>query len=85
MNRHPVESSNIQAIGYDPETRVLEVEFGKNTDAGNPYNRLYHYFDVPAEIHRGLMEARSHGEFLYDKVAHVFAYKYLGRLEELGQ
>ena len=85
MNREPVESSNIQAIGYDPDTQILEVEFGKDVDAGYPHNRLYHYFDVPPQVHRDLMDASSHGEFLYEHVAYAFTYKYLGRLEELEQ
>ena len=85
MNRHPVESSNIQAIGYDPDTLILEVEFGKNVDAGYPHNRLYQYFNVPAEVHRALMDAHSHGEFLYKNVAYAFAYRFLGTLAELGK
>lgn len=27
MNRVPVSSSNLRAVGYDPNTRTLEVEF----------------------------------------------------------
>lgn len=30
MTRFPVESSNIAAIGYDPSTRTLEVQFHPN-------------------------------------------------------
>ena len=85
MERIPVESSNIQAIGYDPLTCVMEVEFGRDVYPGYPYNRVYQYFDVPVEIHQALMDAPSHGEYLYENVAYEFTYKYLGRLKELGE
>ena len=85
MERIPVESSNIQAIGYDPVTGVMEVEFGRDVYPGYPYNRVYQYFDVPVEVHQALMDAGSHGKYLYEFVAREFTYKYLGTLKELGE
>jgi hypothetical protein len=85
MERSPVESSNIQAIGYDPQTRVMEVEFGRDVYPGYPHNRVYQYFEVPSEVHQALMNAPSHGEFLYEHVAYEFSYKYLGTLKELEE
>jgi|LauGreDrversion4_2_1035121.scaffolds.fasta_scaffold1845374_1 hypothetical protein len=85
MERTNVESSNIQAIGYDPKNGVMEVEFGRDTYPGYQYNRLYHYFNVPSEVHQGLMDAPSHGEYLYEFVAYEFTYKYLGTLKELEE
>jgi hypothetical protein len=85
MERIPVESSNIQAIGYDPVTGVMEVEFGRDAYPGYPYNRVYHYYGVPSEVHQALMDAASHGEYLYEKVAYQFTYKYVGTLQELGE
>lgn len=84
MDRKSVESSNIKAIGYDPVTRILEVEFGKDVEEGNPHNRLYHYFDVSLETYQALMNAPSHGEFLYWNIAYKFTYKYLGMLGEIS-
>lgn len=55
MNRIPVSSSNLRAIGYDPDSRTLEVEF---LDGG-----LYRYSGVPASVHAGLMSASSHGSY----------------------
>lgn len=49
-------SSNILSIGYDPDNRILEVEF--TTGA------VYQYYDVPQSIYDGLMAADSHGTFL---------------------
>ncbi|THF60454.1 KTSC domain-containing protein [Pseudothauera rhizosphaerae] len=55
MNRVPVSSSNLRAVGYDPETRILEVEF---LNGG-----LYSYSGVPSSIHPGIMSASSHGSY----------------------
>ena len=85
MKRIPVESSNIQAIGYDPVTGVMEVEFGRDVYPGYTFNRVYHYFGVTSEVHQALMDAPSHGEYLYKNVAREFTYKYLGTLKELGE
>jgi hypothetical protein len=55
MNRTPVSSSNLRAIGYNPETQTLEVEF---LNGG-----LYRYSGVPSSVHAGLMSASSHGSY----------------------
>jgi KTSC domain len=55
MNRTPVSSSNLRAIGYDPATQTLEVEFLTGA--------VYSYAGVPASVHAGLMSASSHGSY----------------------
>lgn len=55
MTRVPVSSSNLRAVGYDDETRTLEVEF---LNGG-----LYQYSGVPASKHQGLMAASSKGSY----------------------
>lgn len=52
----PVQSSNVKAIGYDPITSQLRVEFNNGG--------VYNYEDVPAETYRGLMASHSKGAFL---------------------
>jgi hypothetical protein len=56
MNMQPVESSNIQAIGYDPLTATLRVTFNNGTS--------YDYFGVAVEEHIDLMDAESKGKYL---------------------
>ena len=56
MQREPVESSNVRSVGYDVQTKVLEVEF-KN-------GGVYQYKDVPQETYTGLMASNSKGQFL---------------------
>jgi len=61
MSRTPVKSSNITSIGYDPETKTLEVEFSGE--------RVYRYYDVPVDLHAEFMLAESYGSFLYENVS----------------
>jgi len=61
MTRTSVKSSNIKSIGYDSETKTLEVEFSGE--------RVYQYYEVPAELHAELMLAESHGSFLYENIS----------------
>lgn len=53
MKLKPVTSSSISAIGYDPESRTLHVEFQSG--------RAYHYKGVSPEEHDALMNAKSIG------------------------
>ena len=55
MERKHVSSSNLSSVGYDPDTKTLEIEF---LNGG-----LYQYFDVPLNIYNGLMAASSHGTY----------------------
>ena len=53
--RQPVESSNIAKIGYDAETRTLEIEF--------LHSGVYRYHHVPADVHAALMASPSKGRY----------------------
>ena len=53
MEMRPVDSSNIKAIGYDPATRVMRVEFH--------HGGSYEHRDVTSEEHEALMSASSKG------------------------
>lgn len=55
MNRTPVSSSNLAAVGYDAERQILEVEFLNGS--------IYQYLNVPLHIYEQLMNASSHGEY----------------------
>ena len=60
IERTPVRSSALRSVGYDQEQRVLEIEFTNGA--------VYQYFDVPAEVYRGLMAAESHGGYFHQRV-----------------
>jgi hypothetical protein len=55
MERTPVNSSDIHAIGYDAETQTLEVEFIKGA--------VYQYTGVPPNEHEAIMNADSKGRY----------------------
>ncbi len=57
MIRQPVSSSNISSIGYDPESRTLEIEFHSGG--------VYQYFNVPESIYNALMSASSQGSYFH--------------------
>ena len=61
MERQPVISSNLESVGYDEDTEILEVEFKKKEKEEEGI--LYHYFSVPAEVHQSLMSAPSVGKY----------------------
>jgi len=50
----PVESSNIKAVGYDPESQVMRVEFHSGG--------VYDHHKVSPEVHDAILKASSHGK-----------------------
>ncbi len=60
MKREYVQSSSIQAIGYDPVKKILEVEF-----VGH---HVYRYLNVPEILYMRLMKAVSKGNFFNTKI-----------------
>jgi hypothetical protein len=60
MERKRISSSKIRAVGYDPKSQVLEVEFNDG--------RLLAYGGVSSEVHRGFMAAPSPVSFFEDKI-----------------
>jgi hypothetical protein len=69
MRRDRVSSSSIAAIGYDDHARILEIEFHGGS--------LYRYLDVPPDIHRRLLAARSHGAAFNALVRDAYRYRRL--------
>lgn len=57
----PVESSNIQAIGYDPDDRALHIKF---KTGGH-----YRYADVPSSVHQAFIDAPSKGKHFSQQFA----------------
>ena len=55
MDRKPIISSNITSVGYDEETKTLEVEFFNQ--------KVYQYSPITQEGYSLLMNAESIGSF----------------------
>jgi hypothetical protein len=56
----PVESSNIKAIGYDPNSRTLHVQFNSGA--------THQYEDVSPDKHAALMAADSKGSHFHANI-----------------
>lgn len=66
MKRTPVTSSNVAAVGYDPDTMTLEVEFRNGS--------VYQYFDVAETVYQDLMSASSVGTYLNQNIKSTYRY-----------
>ncbi len=64
MERKRVNSSKIRAVGYDPKSQILEIEFSDG--------RVNQYRGVSPEVHRQLMAAPSPTSFFEDKIDESF-------------
>ena len=60
MKRKSVSSSVLASIGYDPKSRLLEVEFN--------HGEIYQYSDVPEKVYKELINADSIGKYYSDNV-----------------
>lgn len=60
MRRERVDSRALRSVGYDPDSRTLEIEFSSGT--------VYRYFDVPVDAYVGLMTAGSKGGYYADNI-----------------
>ncbi len=64
---HYVDSSNVEAIGYCPETEELHVQFLKSG--------LYVYAGVPEWVYVEFMEAESKGRYLNENIKECYPYE----------
>jgi hypothetical protein len=60
LQREPVESRAIAAVGYSKRLRALEIEFHRGG--------TYRYLHVPPSVHRELLAAKSKARFYNKKV-----------------
>lgn len=67
MERKKVESSNLESIGYDPASRVLEVEFKGGS--------VYRYRECTADQFRGLQDAVSKGSYFSKNIRGVLKFE----------
>lgn len=64
MHLVTVESSMIQAVGYDAKAQELEVVFNSG--------KTYRYTGVPRTVYEELLEADSKGQFMRAYVIDVY-------------
>ncbi len=66
MKRTPVESSMISSVGYDPVSKILEVEFNSGG--------VYQYGELSEQTYRELMGAESKGGYMRDLIIDQYPY-----------
>lgn len=66
MELHSVESSMIQAFGYDAEAQTLLVIFNSG--------KTYRYFRVPPNVYQELLTSPSKGGYMRDLVIDQYPY-----------
>ncbi len=66
VDMQDVESSNVAAIGYDPETQELSVSFTKSG--------TYVYHDVGRDTYDELMQAESKGKYLNQRIKGTYEF-----------
>jgi len=67
MKREALISSNLHSFGYDPEKKIMEVQFRN----GN----IFQYNDVSQETVDAFKTSQSKGKFFYANIAKAFKYK----------
>ena len=67
IERTRVDSSAIASIGYDEFRQILELEYIDGD--------VYRYFEVPAALHRALLDAPSIGQFVNAQVRDAFGHE----------
>jgi hypothetical protein len=55
MKREAVESTTLRSVGYEPKSKVLEMEFESGV--------VYQYFEVPVGVFEALLRAESKGRY----------------------
>lgn len=61
-----VQSSNLDSVGYDEETKTLVIKF---------HHGKYKYFGVPKQIFLNLLNASSKGSYHADFIKNIYRYQ----------
>ena len=64
----PVNSTNIDSVGYNADTKILTVQFKVS-------GQVYEYLNVPQTLYEGLMASESKGTYLNENIRNQFAYR----------
>ena len=67
MKMKPVNSSNIESIGYDKDLKTLFINF---INSG-----IYEYASVSKNVYVSFMNASSKGKYFYNNIRGKYAFK----------
>jgi hypothetical protein len=71
MRREAVDSTTMRSVGYESRSKILEIEFQSG--------EVYQYLDVPERMHKGLLGAKSKGQYFNDEIREEYAFVRVGR------
>ncbi len=66
MEMFNVDSSNVEAVGYDEDSATLQVTFNNSIS--------YQYFDVPEHLFHELRDAGSVGQYLHQHIKGTYRF-----------
>lgn len=66
IERKEVQSSNIKSVGYNADSKKLEVEFTNGS--------IYQYFSVPDEVYEEFSKSASMGAYHSSEIAKKYKY-----------
>jgi hypothetical protein len=55
------------SVGYEYETRVLEIEFSSHD--------IYQYFHVPVDVYTGLLNSESNGKYFNEHIKDKYEFE----------
>ena len=67
INLQPVDSTRIEAVGYDADSQTLRIRFKSN-------GSVYDYDDVPQDVYDALMNSASVGRYFGESIEGVYSY-----------
>jgi hypothetical protein len=67
MVRIDIPSESLRSVGYDPQKRILEIEFIPDG--------IIQYYQVPEKAYAGLLNAKSNDEYFINKIKYIYPYK----------
>lgn len=65
MERIPVSSTSLLSIGYDANSRILEVEFTRGA--------VYQYYDVPSDEYDSFIASNSKGQYFNSRIKNGYS------------
>lgn len=68
----PIESSNIAAVGHDPETGVMRLDFKRKDGGIDPYASEG---PVPRWLYEDLLESESKGRYFQMSIKPAYRFK----------
>jgi hypothetical protein len=67
MVRINIPSDDVKSVGYNPDTKVLEVELSSTG--------VIQYFKVPEKVYAGLLNAKSYVAYFIRNIKYIYPYK----------